>query len=83
MDIIDNDIWQEGSDDRECGDCGHTSHSCTCYEKECYQCAKIIDTTGALTEVWDGEYYCDTFCLNAYLNDYNDIKSLEREESDL
>ena len=26
------DIWQEGADPRECEDCGHTSHSCTCYD---------------------------------------------------
>ena len=60
MDIIDNDIWQEEADPRECDNCGCTSYSCTCYEKECYQCTKIVNPTGENTEVWAGEYHCDT-----------------------
>ena len=62
------DIWQEGADEsRECGDCGHTSHSCTCYEVECKNCLKVVDPADAT--MWNGEYFCpgDT-CLELFIN---------------
>ena len=67
-DLHEDNIWMEGEDSRECGDCGHTSHSCTCYEKECGQCMKVINMDDPIT-IWDGVYYCDAFCLDANLNE--------------
>ena len=72
------DIWQEGSDSRECEDCGRTSHSCTCYKEPCSYCEEFITTPMMVT--WDGLSFCQGDCLDFYLND---IKSLERDESDL
>jgi len=62
-----DDIWQEGSDPRECEDCGHTSRSCTCFEMECQQCEKIVESTDA--KEWNGNYFCDEDCLQMFINE--------------
>ena len=61
------DIWQEGADERECGDCGHTSHSCTCYEVVCENCTKF--TNHENSKIWNGKHFCDEECLDLYINE--------------
>lgn len=67
MNNNETDIWQEGADPRECEDCGHTSHSCTCYEKECNQCTKVVDP--ADYKILNGAFYCDDLCIELFLNE--------------
>ena len=64
---MENDIWMEGADSRECDDCGHTSHTCTCYKNECYQCNKVIRP--AKVREWNEDYFCDETCINLFLNE--------------
>lgn len=65
--MTDNDIWMEGEDDRECNDCGHTSHTCTCYEVECSQCNRVVDPSNA--RQWNGKWYCNDNCMDLFLNE--------------
>ena len=66
------DIWQEGADPRECEDCGHTSHSCTCYDLdqkmiECSHCGEFIKV--AIADEWNNLNFCPDDCLQIFLNE--------------